>query len=98
MPAVGVEQGQHLVQGQRDARPLPAAGLAKRAIGDDPIEPRSEGRLASERVDLGDGVQEGILEDLLRVLGVRRDADGQTIGSAAVRRDETLGGAVLAKP
>ena len=65
-------------QGQRDARPLPARTFPKGAIGDDPIEPRSEkADCTPERVDLGDDIHEGVLNNLLRVLGVRRDADGQ---------------------
>ena len=96
MPPVLVEYREHVVERDLHALALSAPEFMIGAVGDDAVEPGSEGRLAPERVDLADHGQERILDDLFGVLGVARDPDGQTIGPVLVRRDETLGGARFA--
>src|SRR6185503_13048354 len=96
MPPVLVEYREHVVQGDLPASVLAVAELAVRAVGDDSVEPGSKGRLAPERVDLLDHRQERILDDLLGVLGIGRDPDGQAIRPVLIGCDETLGGARLA--
>src|SRR5215475_2781613 len=65
MASVSVEYREHLIESELETLTAPAPGLLEGRIGDDPIEPRSEGRLAPERVDLANRVPERVLDDFL---------------------------------
>src|SRR5262245_16216498 len=54
MPPAAVERRKHLVEAELEVLARSPAGLLEGAVGDDPIEPPSEGRLAPEGVDLAD--------------------------------------------
>ena len=77
---------------------LPRPQLLIRGVGGDPVEPAPERRLALEGVDLPRRRPEGILHDLLRVLLIAGDTDGEPIRAVAVCGDEGLGGAGLLAP
>jgi len=64
---------------------LPVGG-----VGDDAIDPGSEGRIPPERIDLSDYAPESVLDDLLGIRAVPRDAAGQAIRSIAISVDKSL--------
>jgi hypothetical protein len=73
---------------------LPAQAGPKFLIGrvrHDSEQPRAEGGLAPETIDLPDHGAECILDDFFRVLPISRDPCGQTIGAVPICDDKTLG-------
>src|SRR5437667_1052619 len=90
MLAVLVEHRQHFIERDLATSTWPAAKLLVGGIGDDPVEPRAEGRLTPERVDLPDHGPERVLHDFLGVPRVSRDAAREAIRAVAVGGDEKL--------
>src|SRR5262249_25963259 len=75
--------------------PMPRAPITKfrvRTICGDPIEPGTEGRVTSERLDLPAHCAEGVLGDLLGVRAVAGDAHRQAVDAISVPRDQRLEG------
>src|SRR5262249_12216754 len=98
MPPMLVENREPVVLAELDVLSPAVSGLLGGAVDDDPIEPRSEGGLAAERIDTADRATQRILDDFLCVLGVGPDADGQTVSPSLVCHDETFRGARVAAP
>jgi len=72
----------------------PALSVATFVIGcvrHDPKEPRLEGALSPEAVDVPDRRPQCILYDLFRVLPIARDPRGEAIGPVPIRGYKTLG-------
>src|SRR5262245_13573095 len=90
MPLV-VEPGRERIPRDLALLALSSTELLVRGIGSDAIEPTAECRLALERVDLSRRRPERVLHDLLRVLLVARDPDGEPVHLVSIRGDERLG-------
>jgi len=72
---------------------MPRTSNAKfrvRAVSGDAIEPGAEGRITSERIDPPDHCPEGVLDDLLGIRAVARDAHRQAIDAISVQSDQRL--------
>jgi len=85
-----IERRQSFVERHPDEVSWTSADLFVSGIGDDPVDPGSEGRVTSERVNLADHAQEGVLDGFLGIVLVARDSYSQAIGSIAIRGDECL--------
>src|SRR2546425_6890566 len=67
-----------------------AAHVLIRCVDDDPVDPGSERRIAPERPDVPQHAPEGVLDDLLGVRRVARDANGQAVDAIPVAAHEGL--------
>src|SRR5262249_45940750 len=90
-----VERREQVLPGHLLALALPGAELLIRRVGGDAIQPASERRLALERLDPPGRRPQGVLNDLLGVLLVSSDADGEPVDSIAIGPHEGLGSAGL---
>src|SRR5262249_44647423 len=70
---------------------LPGAKFLIGGVRHDSEQPRAEGGLAPETIDLPDHGPECILDDFFRVLPISRDPCGKTIGAVPICDDKTLG-------
>src|SRR5207244_4918791 len=86
------EWGQNFVDGDLEECLWTSANRPIGGVADDPVDPGSEGRVTPERIDLPHHAPERILDGLLAILLVARDADRQAIRAVAVRRNEPVGG------
>jgi len=80
---------------------MTAAEPAKVQVGsirDDPVEPRTERRIAPERVDLAHHRPKCLLHDTLGILRIPRDAASQATRAALVLGDERFGGTLISAP
>src|SRR5262249_7234339 len=68
----------------------PAPQLLVGSVRDDPVEPRCEGGVASEGVDVPHHAPERVLNDLLRILRIPGDTGRQSISTIAVVRNKAL--------
>ena len=98
MPTVLVEYRQHLVERDFTTSAWPAAKLLVGGIGDDSVEPGTEGRLTSEGVDFPDHGPERVLHDFLGVLRASHDVVRQAVRAIAIRGDEKLRRGRFASP
>src|SRR5262249_1865769 len=90
MTSILIEQRQGFVERGTDDGSRTSADLFVSGIADDPVDPGSEGRVTSERVDLADHAQEGVLDGFFGIMLVTRDSYCQAIGSIAIRGDKSL--------
>src|SRR5262245_42158310 len=90
MTSILIEQRQSLVERGTDDAARTSADLFVSGTADDPVVPGSEGRVTSERVDLADHSQEGVLDGFFGIVLVARDSYRQAIGSIAIRGDKSL--------
>src|SRR5215470_876763 len=89
MTPIFIEQRQSFVERDTNDGSWASADLFISGIGDDPVDPGSEGRVTPERVNLADHAQEGVLDGFFGIVPVTRDSYRQAIGSIAIRGDKT---------
>src|SRR5262245_63722836 len=97
MPLV-VEPGRERIPRHLALLTLSSAKLLVRRVGSDAIQPAAECRLALEGVDLPRRRPERVLHDLLRVLLVAGDPDGESVHLVSVGSDQRLGSVGVMTP
>ena len=85
-----MEQGNDLVQRDLGGSVRVVPQLVVGGVGDDPVNPRAEGRITPESLDLSDHAQQRVLHDLLGVRRVACDTNGQAVDAVSVGADEGL--------
>src|SRR5207253_9211104 len=85
-----VERREHLLQRELAVSARATPELLIGGVDDDPVDPRSEGGVPPEGVDLPDHAPERVLHGLLGILGIACDTDRQPIRAIAVQTNQTL--------
>src|SRR5437660_3094258 len=69
----------------------PCPSLLVRGVDGDAVQPGTQRRIPSERVDLPGGCPERVLDDFLGVLLAARDPDRQPVQAVGISCDQDLG-------
>src|SRR5439155_303509 len=89
-PVAVVQVGwQQIVQRHLDGRGQ-ASPLVQRGVRHDAIQPRAELRALLERADLAKDGEEHVLQDLLGVAGIARDAEGEPVEPGRIALHEAF--------